>query len=141
MHGLRRGSAVVVGLLLSCIQACSRPDTVSNNQKLTHPVQGKFLINGQPVRGAVVTFHPQDEPGPETTRSYARTEDDGSFKLSTYQQGDGAPVGRYLITVMVRDADNEAASLPAEYAVPQTSGLKAEIKEGVNDLPPFRLRR
>ena len=139
---VRIGVGVLLGVaLLIAGPSCGGSKTVVANQKPTHPVQGKFLIDGLPVRGAVVTFHPQDDPGPEPARSYARTEEDGSFKLSTYQQGDGAPVGRYLITVMVQDADNEAARLPAEYGLPQTSGLKAEIKEGVNDLPPFRLTR
>jgi hypothetical protein len=68
---------------------------------------------------------------------------DGSFRLTTFTANDGAPAGRYVVTITMkdRDADGESTNvLPAKYAKPETSDLHCEVKTGNNELQPFILR-
>lgn len=60
------------------------------------PAGGVVLYNQQPVADATVIFHPQAEGGQGAT---ARTDASGKFQLMTYQPGDGAVPGEYLVTV------------------------------------------
>jgi hypothetical protein len=105
------------------------------------PVKGKVLLEGKPVSGAIVVFHPQDGADPKAPRPQARTGSDGTFTLSTFKPHDGALAGRYAVTVLWQDGEEGTNLLPARYASPKTSGLRAEIKEGTTELPPFPLQR
>jgi hypothetical protein len=109
--------------------------------KPTFPVKGQVFFEDRPVKGALVVFHPLDDPGSKPVRSYARTEADGRFTLSTYVPQDGAPAGRYAVTIVIEDDGDGSRSLPARYASPQTSGFVVQVKEGNNQLQPFLLRR
>jgi hypothetical protein len=131
-------SLMAAGLILQC-PACGEAPPAIKDKKPTFAVQGKILVDGQPLADAVVTFHPHGEAGAKVTRSYAKTDASGSFKLSTYEPGDGAPAGRYLVTVY-QDPDQPGASLPERYHSPATSGIVAEVKQQDNELEPFRLR-
>jgi hypothetical protein len=77
-------------------------------------------------------------------------QEDGSFELSTYGVKDGAPAGRYRVTLVWTrkkkgggDKDEEML-LPARYMDPSQTGLPVvEVKElakgEANVLPPFKL--
>jgi hypothetical protein len=122
--------------LLACA-ACGGPPPPDPNRKATFPVSGKVLVGDRPLARAVVTFHPLDDA--KGARAYARTDAEGAFSLSTYEIGDGAPAGRYAVSVL-QDADAAAAPASAAYANPKTSGLIVEVKPETNELPPFHLR-
>jgi hypothetical protein len=111
------------------------------------PVRGTVLQNGQPLPEAMVVFHPQDPQAVAAPRPVAYTNQQGEFELTTVQQGDGAPVGTYAITVelraprlvgeeQVRDGRN---LLPARYASPQTSPLSFDVAQGDNEVPPITI--
>ncbi len=106
------------------------------NRRPTYPVHGQLLCDGCAVAGATVAF---STVNPETKRSTrvadALTEGDGSFTLSTYTAGDGAPAGEYQVTVVSR-----SAPLPDKYRNPATSGLTATVKSGKNEFT-FELKR
>ena len=115
-------------------------------QEPVYPVSGQVLWSGKPLADAVVVLHPEDG----TRRSLtAWTDASGRFQLTTYQPGDGAPVGTYLVTVEYRDLVQEGDErvrhgpnrLPACYAKPETSGLRCEVTAGTNTLPPWNLER
>src|SRR5262249_58322349 len=57
---------------------------------------GIVTVNGQPLAGATVTFHPAEEGRRPAS---GRTDDDGTFELTTFHPGDGALPGTYKITV------------------------------------------
>jgi hypothetical protein len=115
-----------------------------------NPVAGKVTVKGQPAVGAQLIFYAQDEalkepgiPVPEGTVG-----EDGSFRLTTYEEGDGAPAGQYKVSVIweqVLKESNDPESrvardrLDGRYAHPDQSGLTATIAEGDNQLPPFEL--
>jgi hypothetical protein len=110
-----------------------------------HPVRGQVLFKERPTPGALVVFRPLADS--EETSIYPRgyVDDDGSFELTTHTKDDGAPAGAYAVTVSWRqqsDEDEDAGPnlLPNRYLLPKTSDLRVEVKPGVNELPPFRLR-
>lgn len=128
----------VAFILLACL-ACGGAPAPNPDNKPTHPVQGQVLLDDRPVKNVTVTFHLQGGDA-KAPRAYGRTDADGKFTLSTYQPGDGAPTGSYLVTLLP-DADEAGPSVAASYGHPSTSGLTFEVKEGANNVPPLRVRR
>ena len=132
------------GALCCSGAGCGRP----SDHLAVHPVVGKVLFDGHPVGGAMVVLHPQDGAG-QAVRPLGYTKDDGSFKIATYDAGDGAPAGKYVATVewLVRPKGKEddpivvPNKLPPRYGNPQSSRLAVEVVAGTNDLPPFQLTR
>jgi hypothetical protein len=108
------------------------------------PVSGQVLFGGKPMPRALLVFHPVAE---SPLRPLATADQDGSFALSTYEDGDGAPAGEYQISVEWRrlaTVDDEKPPpnlLPMKYANPKTSGLTVRVTEGENVLPPIQLTR
>jgi hypothetical protein len=132
--------ALALTTLLLSAGACS-----SGGERPLHPVRGKVLYEGKPAHGATVWFHPEAKSESNSARPHAVVEQDGSFRVSTYNTHDGAPAGRYRVSVLWtapgKFSDDAGKSLlPARYSDPQRSGLPVvEIKEGPNELPPFQL--
>ncbi len=113
-----------------------------------YPVEGKVTFKGSPADGAIVTLHPTQD-SLSALRPSGKIGTDGSFKITTYEQGDGAPVGSYKVTVQLfklpANADDVRPGrsvLPAKYASPKTSGLTVEVTEAVNGanvVPPIEI--
>ncbi len=104
-----------------------------------HPVNGKLVLDGQPVAGATVAFHRLNKDTEKfATVCDGRTDELGRFQVTTYYRFDGAPVGEFTLTAVknTKPAEGEPAknALPAQYATPGVSPLRATIKEGTNDL-------
>jgi serine/threonine-protein phosphatase CPPED1 len=111
---------------------------VAREVKPTQPVKGKVYLDGTPAVGATVVFQSKSAEARRGVRGDAVVEGDGSFVLSTYGAFDGAPVGDYAVTVTLREPpDLQGKSgpnqLPEKYASPDTSGLTATVKAGVNE--------
>jgi hypothetical protein len=134
---------LAAGLGLSCANDGRRP---------VFPVRGQVLYEDKPTPGALVIFHPLNDPDPRAPRPVARVGADGRFAPTTYRAEDGAPAGEYAVTVAwVKEVDNQNAPreeqreprnlLPDRYGKPETSGLHVHIQRGPNELPPFRLTR
>jgi hypothetical protein len=117
-----------------------------------HPVQGKVLLNGQPLKGALVTFHPKGADAVTAVRPVGMTGEDGTFTLTTGAK-DGAPAGEYVVTFIcpeeVVPKGKPAIStgppesrdrLQGAYANAATSTFKVEVKAGPNQLEPFPLK-
>ncbi|HSQ57587.1 MAG TPA: metallophosphoesterase [Gemmata sp.] len=118
----------------------SDEEGVPVKRKPTHPVEGKLLVDGQPLAGATVTLYTYN-PKSERYNSVCdgRTDANGRFQVTTYFRFDGAPAGEYTVTVIKRDkpaAPGAAAKnlLPEKYSTPATTPLKVTVKEGANDL-------
>lgn len=63
--------------------------------------EGLVTLDGKPVEGATVTFHPEAEKGHVAT---GLTDGDGVFRLQTFADGDGALPGEYKVTVTKTEA-------------------------------------
>ncbi len=132
--------AFAVGLLLE-MASCRR------NDRPVFPATGKVLYKGKPAEGARVTFVSLSEKDAKRPRPGGEVGPDGTFRLSTYASYDGAPPGRYAVLVVypsaAKQVDGENAGpdlLGGRYADPKTTPLRAEIKEGTNELEPFDVR-
>jgi hypothetical protein len=137
--------AARIALLLSVLIVASCSSKVDEKRKPVFPVRGKVLVQGKPAAGAFVLFVPVNEPSqPVDPRPRAEASADGSFELSTYGTNDGAPAGEYVVSVtwpggVLPDGREEPPDkLMGRYEMGK-SKLKATVKEGQNDLPPFQL--
>jgi len=133
-------------LVLASLGALLLPACNKSSRLPVHPVRGQILVEGKPAAQAIVTFHPV---GSETPRPSAQTDAEGYFSLTTYENGDGAPEGKYAVTVTwfrssgEKPAGDEEAPrnlLPPRYANPAKSKLEAVVSAGDNNLPPFKVR-
>ena len=131
--------------LLSLNVSCSRPD--ATGRKPVFPVQGKVLVQGRPAENALVVFHPEGTSYAEVIRPNGRVQADGAFAMGTYETGDGAPAGEYLVTITwpepvkgAQDPDLAPDRLHGRYANPGTSKLRAKVGQEKNVLQAFEIR-
>ncbi len=132
-----------LGLALLC-SACG-----GGERRPVYPVTGKVLLQGKPVPNALVVLHPVDGSNRAAERPAGEVETDGTFHLTTYGKGDGAPEGDYAVTVTcyraVRTSNGDYQPgpniLPARYSKPDTSGLRVRVTNGTTELPPLKLGR
>jgi hypothetical protein len=134
----------LLGLVL-LVPGCSR-----GARKPVFAVRGQVLVQGTPAAHASVTFHPVGGATGHPLPS-AQTDEQGHFTLTSYAGGDGAPAGDYAVTVVwfrvaplrdrsEGDSTNGRNVLSNRYANPATSGLRATVNSGHNELPPFQVQ-
>jgi hypothetical protein len=134
---VRSLACVLTGSLALLVASCS------DSGPTLYPVSGKVLYNGQPADGAIVVLHPADPKAPMPSGTAGA---DGSFTLRTHPHGEGAPAGDYSVVITwfppnSREVENPKNKLPARYAEPAQSGLKATVKAGPTELEPFKLTK
>lgn len=142
--GGRRLTALLSALALVAVTGCSKPKL---DRLQVFPVSGKVTVSGKAPPGAMIVLHPQDASVPDTVRPSAQVEPDGSFKLTTYDQFDGAPPGTYDVTVQWFKAVKQGGDvlpgpnlLPQQYGDPKTSKLKVEVASAPTDLKPIDIK-
>ena len=106
------------------------------------PVQGTVTWKGAPLTRGTVVFQPyQIEAGLPRRPATGHLQKDGTFRLTTFEPGDGAVVGTYQVTVhsyssepsdMGSDTDivDYVWAIPSRYGDPSRSGLTAEVPAG-----------
>jgi hypothetical protein len=134
-------SAAMAVLLAGCGKKAP-----SIERHAVQPVEGQVIWKQKPLAGAYVTFYPRGwQEHAFSSNPSATTDSDGRYRLGTYKKDDGAPAGKYTITVTCPDRSPSAPKmyppniLPKEYSTPETSGLEVEIVEGTNVVPPVDL--
>lgn len=132
-------AAILIPSLLA-LAGCGKADVRVD----TFPVTGSLTLDGKAPAGAKLIFHPLQLEG-ETLGAApnARVKDDGSFSVSSYQPGDGAPPGEYTVTVVWRKVDNEGSPgpnvFPEIYSSPKTSPIKVTVNAAPTTLEPIAL--
>jgi hypothetical protein len=108
------------------------------------PVSGRVLVNGEPVKGLVLTFYHVGDWGEYSIVPQGWTDESGRFEMATYGVKDGAPEGDYLVTAewpaYIRAKEWGPDKLGGRYAKKESSGLKVHIEKGKNELPPIELK-
>jgi hypothetical protein len=114
-----------------------------------------MFFKAQPVAGAVITLSPVGNADPANWPSgYPRgtVAPDGSFRIGTFADEDGAPPGDYVMLVSwataASDSDNasndpEAAvgdALNGKYCDPATSQLPVKVTAPATDLARIDLK-
>lgn len=112
------------------------------------PTSGTVNFDGKPISGAEVTFVPVGTDVPNSVRPSATTKADGTFKLTTHAQDDGAPVGEYQVSVLWHPLVDTGSGpsrggnkLPARYSRPETSKITATVKPEGGAIPTFSLTK
>ena len=111
-----------------------------------YPASGRLLVDGKPADQAQVILHPVD--GRDFDRRGARpsgiTEQDGTFQITTYQKGDGAPEGIFVVTISWPEAPNSLEPSPDRlrglFLLPQRSSIKVKIEPRQNQLETIDLK-
>jgi hypothetical protein len=140
-----------LSVLLACVflQGCGG----GSDRPPVAPVSGVVTMGGKPVANANITFHLDGAP----RSGMGRTDESGTFSITTYDHDDGAFLGTHTVTVskveestavggedmeiggdayskaMAAAANPGAAlakeELPAKYAKKETSPLKVKVDE------------
>jgi hypothetical protein len=136
------GCLLAAGALVALAAGCGR----TKGPRL-YQVKGSVRINGEPARDVNVIFTPVAPPqGGDTPLSPAAvTGEDGSFRLMSFEPGDGAPAGDYQVTVIYpMNRFNKYLAgidrLGGKFANPKASRLTVKVEQHRNDLPPFDLK-
>ncbi len=131
-----RAAALAATVLITawgCGSPSEHPETV--------PVQGKVTYKGAPVPQGTITF--ESDSGPLAT---GQIQPDGTYKLSTFNEGDGAVPGHAKVFVVANTADPTLMPgsspgyktpkdlVPKKYSNSATSGLEANVTK---DGPPI----
>ncbi len=106
-------------LLMGC--GDSNPNTV--------PVEGRVTLDGQPVSEGTITFQPV-EPAEGFPRRPAigLLQTDGSYRLSTFDENDGAVPGSYQVMVVsvTGGPTPEEPDAPEQWRIPQRYGTPGQ---------------
>lgn len=131
-------SLALISLIFLGVVGCdSHPETA--------PASGKVSFNGEPLKFGSVMFQPVDGGQP----ARAEIKPDGSFEMSTYAEGDGAPLGKHRVRIMCSTAQDPSNPIeisandvnpgklliPRKYTQLSSSGLIATV--AANENPPF----
>lgn len=143
---LSRRSYILLALLFPTIGCGDTED----GRMTVYRVRGKVTVDGQPADGARVVLYgaTPDLQGYGTVAPAGVTNENGEFQLRSYDPNDGAPAGKFNVTIhwpepIPEGADEEMYEpkdrLAGRYLNPQQSGLSVEVPKGGGELPPFEL--
>ncbi|WP_425614147.1 carboxypeptidase-like regulatory domain-containing protein [Anatilimnocola sp. NA78] len=128
--------AVVLSSVVLSLVGCTGGGPAGPEQLPTVPAAGTVTYQGSPIANADVSF--QHSEGKVTAT--AKTGSDGRFALKSYGEKEGAPAGKYTLTVSVSGAQEIEpgvlapeppggfkSPIPAKFGSTTTSGLSLEI--------------
>ena len=99
------------------------------------PVSGILTCEGQPVANAMVNFTPIADESRKEGRpgrlALGRTDETGHFTLTTYENNDGAIVGRHVVTVSA--GFDESAGEMSEFSC-SASSKEVTVEAGMDDI-------
>ncbi len=117
------------GVVLCALASCSRAER-------TIPVEGKVLVDGQPLTLGTVIFTPDAARGntsPHEPRG--KLDAQGVYRLNQMKDHARVQPGWYKISISAQrlkdpaDRYSYVSILPAKFARPETSGLALEVVE------------
>jgi hypothetical protein len=142
-----RRQALRASLALAVAATALLTASCGSGRKTVYPVRGKVLDARQKgAAGAVVYFNPLDPNYGDLNKPVGKVAEDGTFTLTTYEQGDGAPAGEYAVTIVwptprKTPLDPEGGDqLQGKFADPKSSTIRFTVKkEPGNDVPDILL--
>jgi len=136
------GVSVLCLALLIGLSGCGGGDPNKGiNVKTTFPATGKILVDGKspsefedmpPIQ---IKAWPQGEGVSDQPPGRAGSKPDGAFELTTYNAGDGLPVGEYKLTFkstkvnLLNPGMAAADHLGAQYLDPDKSNFTVTVSE------------
>jgi hypothetical protein len=144
---MKKNGPVLANILLDAVYPDNLVQPVTNEKGTSYaripprqPLMGHVFLDGTPVPGAMVQFHPAGEGARRGARADGVVQADGSFRLSTVKANDGVPAGEYVVTLTLRrplftpEGKPGPNTLPEKYARESTSPLRARVVEGKNEV-------
>ena len=133
-----RPAAHLAVLVLSAFAAIAAGGCSSKGPKL-YPVKGRVTFaDGRPVQGGTIEF----TSTAERSSSIGQIQQDGTFRLTTNEEGDAALPGPHIVIITQgyvplssKPAHFHGPRVPAKYSSYETSGLTVEVEAGDNDVP------
>ena len=92
----------VVGISLLAATGC--PAQNERNEKQVFKIKGTVTVDGTPTPDIQIALH--DKAGLDTqqpTFPQGFTDAEGNIRISTYEEGDGAPAGEYSVTFALQE--------------------------------------
>ncbi len=97
----------------------------------TEPVTGKVTFtDGSPVAGGTIVF--ADVANNSSSIGYIQQ--DGTYTLGTFEETDGAPTGKYKVTVIGDSEYGKKSAISSNFANQDSTPLEAEVKDGPNTI-------
>jgi hypothetical protein len=133
------GFALVLTLVPS---GCS---SAKRDRPQTFPVHGELFVDGKPAAGARVQLTSLGDEKLARLAPHAIVEADGSFRLTTFQTGDGAPIATYALTLTwaapPQPGHEEGPDrFRGRFADPRRPVREVQIHAGDNDLGRLDLK-
>ena len=140
---MRFGWFSIVLVLIIAIPACHR----AKSHKPVYPVKGRVVdSHDKPAVGAMLVFHPVSPSDNDVAKPVAQVDESGSFSLTTYVAGDGAPEGEYAVTIIWPEPKKTPFSPPGpdqlkgEYGNAASPRIRFTVeKKALNEVPPIKL--
>lgn len=135
MKHLCRATALAI---LAIASSCSKP---REDRLPVFPVTGTATYNGQPMKGASIVLIPS-QPNPLLkVPPFGVVGADGSFAITSYGKGDGAPLGEYKVTFTWPDGAEEPSDLLKDrLSNPKKPSAVINVQDGDNTLTPIELK-
>ena len=123
---MQRSAMKSAGEILAAAVAMTLVGCAGSHELETATVRGLVTIDGSPLKSGMVYFNPMSGRG---ARGEIRS--DGSFELTTYQDGDGAIVGEHKVFVIAIDEAATAieATGPVKSLVPPKYKQPRDIRD------------
>lgn len=109
------------------------------------PATGKVTFDGEIPVGGQIVLHPADPANAVGVAPRATVKPDGSFTITAYESGDGAPPGDYVVTLewyKMTEEDGGAGPnvVPKKFTDPKQSPIKVTINAGApTTLEPIKI--
>jgi hypothetical protein len=133
------GSALVLALMPA---GCS---SSKGDRPPTFPAHGQLFVNDQPAAGAKIQLTALSDEKLAKLCPHAIVEANGSFRLTTFQTGDGAPLGSYALTITWASPPQPGHEegpdrFRGRFADPRRPVREVQIHLGDNDLGRLDLK-
>jgi hypothetical protein len=101
----------------------------------TAPVIGRVICEGKPVPHVMVFFEPTESGKSAITgkAGFAIAKDDGTFRLTTYKDGDGAVVGHHRVRVGLPHREDYPNFKCDCYLNSEVDFTELDVKKGKNE--------
>jgi hypothetical protein len=130
---MRRRQYTVLLLVLGLVLPFGAAFLLSKERRASaeptlYAVQGKVLVDGEPVENLNVAFHPQGGDK-NLFCPVGRTDSKGIFHLTTRSNADGAPAGEYSVTFVWPDGLIDECECPDPSLHDRLKGLYARADQ------------
>lgn len=130
MASLIRGPASRTCLALLIVLPLALSGCGGGDKVKTVPVKGKLTLDGQPFGPLTLQFVLKSDKSKSAT---GLVDASGNIAITTYEVGDGAPVGDYKVYA-VPDPSGNTAKLPDVYLDAENTILSASVADSTTEV-------